>query len=1281
MRGGARVRRARITVLVAWMSLAWLAAAVPPGTAAVSDQAAPAAPAATGVYTEDFATYTAKDYTENAEWDIWARALRLGPIDGTSQTAPAIARDGNGNAVVVWEDDRNGNADIYAQKLDWSGNRLWEADVRVNSDSGTANQRSPGVALDGSGNTIVVWEDSRNGNPDIYAQKLDGSGNKPWAADVRVNSDSGTAEQESSAVAVDRSGSAVVVWHDYRNISNDVYAQKLDGSGSKLWGPDLHVGSVGGVRPNIGGSAAVAVDGSGNAVVVWWSNRNGNADIYAQKLDGTGNRLWGADVRVNSDGGAMFQGSPAVAVDGSGNAVVVWQDDRNGGSDIYAQKLDGSGNKPWAADVRVNSDDGTVQQPAVAVDGSRKAVVVWQDYRSGNSDIYAQELDGSGNKLWAADERINSDSGTTYQGGSAVAVDGSGNAVVVWRDDRNGNSDIYAQKLDGSGDKLWAVDKRINSDGGTADQDYLTVAVDGSGNPIVVWQDDRNSNNDIYAQRLDGSGNKLWGPDVRVNSDGGTAGQYDPTVAVDGSGKAVIVWQDYRNGNPDIYAQEVDGSGTRVWATDVHVSSDNWTAGQQVAAVAADGNGGVIVVWMDGRNNGYDDIYAQWLNGDGNRQWPVDLRVNSDTGAAEQWCPDVAMDGSGNAIVVWQDYRNGNPDIYAQRVTQVGGKGWSADLQVVYPDLFHFPAGTAQSRTVDAMTGDIRTATLTAEYQTNGGSVQFYLTNDGGAHWAQVMPGVTHVFTTSGSDLRWKATLTGDAIWRQRTPLVTGLRIEYSTQATGGDDYESDDTCTAAKPIAVNGAPQQHSFHQPADADWAWFQAQAGTRYVIQTGNTGPNADTVLELYNACGQPPTQSDDNAFAPGSVILFQPPASGSYYLKVSQHDPAAYGTGTDYQLSLRAQSSPGVAVIVAGRLRLNDSVQPAINATANLAYRTFLESGLTKDRIYYLNADLSQDADGNGLADDVDGLPTKANVRDAIQSWARARVGLGVPLWLYLMDHGEVDRFYNDVGEQIQADELNLWLSNLEAATGCDQITVIIEACFSGSFIDTYQVGQYGLYQVSGPNRVVVTSTSSRWWAYGPSGPSPTYFSSGFFRALGRQGGNQSVWDSFLAGQAEVYAAGQVCADYSCQKPWLDDTGDQLSDARDGLLARSRGLAGSLGGSIIPTIDWVQAGEVDASGRATVRAQVRDDGSVTRVWVRVFAPSFVPPTSPDGSIPVIQVPERELAAVGSDVYQVEYDGFTERGAYQVVVYAVDDEGNSALPRWVWVGQQVYLPLVLR
>ena len=1392
--------------------------------------AAPAVPPDTGVYEEDFSTYSYKDYVENTEWDIWAHTLRLARPDAISQDSPAIATDGSGNTVVVWEDDRNGDSDIYAQKLDANGNRLWVTDVRINSDSGVADQWYPAVAMDENGNAIVVWEDYRNGNLDIYAQRLDASGNRLWTVGVRVNSDGGTKSQGNPAVAMDTGGNAVVVWRDSRSGKSDIYGQKLDRNGSKLWAVDVRVNSDSGTASQL--YPAVAVDRSGNAVVVWRDDRNGDSDAYAQRLDGSGNKVWAVDVRVNSDSGTGCQGDSAVAMDGGGNAVVVWSDDRNGHDDIYAQKLNGnggklwtvdvrinsdsriasrfapavavdrsgnviivwedhnsghgeicaqrldpSGNWLWAANVRVNSDSGTAGQwcPAVvvvedgnavvvwydspngnrdictqkldasgsklwaadvrvngdsgaayqreavvAIDGDEDGIVVWEDGRSGAQDIFAQRLDGSGNQLWAADVRVHSDSGTAYWNGHAVAMDGSGNAIVVWSDDREGSDNIYAQRLDASGNKLWSADVRVSSYSGVAWQHRPAVAMDGSGNVIVVWEDCRNQCGDVYAQRLDRSGNRLWVDDVRVNSDSGTAVQFwpavsvdgggnavvvwlylqsgttdiyaqkldgsgsqlwavdtrvnsdggtadrrDPTVVVDKNGHAVIVWDDEPNGNKDIYAQKLDGSGSKLWTADVRVNSDSGTASQYDPVVAIDESGNAFLVWEDYRN-GDADIYGQRLDGHGTKLWPVDIPVNSDGGAVDHIHPAVALDENGNAIVVWMDLRNGNADIYAQKINSVGSQVWLADLQMVYPDRFYLPTGTVQSRTVDSVTGNIRSATLTANYQTNSGGVQFYLTNDGGAHWVTTTLGAATLFTTTGSDLRWRAVLSVDPIWHRRTPVVNSLRIEYSTQVPYADDYEPDDGCLfQAHPIAANGAVQAHTFHQEGDADWVWFDVISGTTYIVETYNLGTRAQTVAEPHRTCDAPPAGTG-RPFGNGYTFSFTAAQTGRYYVKVYNHTPSVYGQDTDYTLSVRAVRPSAVAIVVAGHDGAN-SYQDNILYAADRAYRVFLNAGLGKANVRYLAPLANHDADGDGV-NDVAGLSTPANVRDAVQDWARERgVALGVPLYVYLVDHGLVDRFKTDgnaLANHVTAGDLNLWLSNLEATTGADNVNVILDACYSGSFIDVTGAGPA---TISGRNRVVIASTTSAWSAYGPGDGRGLYFSNAFFSGLENE---QSLWTSYLAGREAVGHEGVL------QEPWLDDNGDGRSDGLDGALAAGRALRRVAMGGRSPQIEWVSAHDM-------IRAKVEDDSAWVGVKVEVFVPSYEPP-APDGSgtTRIVDVPVVTLAGPDGDgVYKGTY-AFTETGVYRLVAHAEDAEGNLAMPRGVQVCVGcVYLPLVVR
>jgi len=89
---------------------------------------------------------------------------------------------------------------------------------------------------------------------------------------------------------------------------------------------------------------------------------------------------------------------------------------------------------------------------------------------------------------------------------------------------------------------------------------------DGSGDTIITWEDYRGGTHyDIYAQRVNPSGVPQWtanGIAVCTAFDD----QYDPAIINDGSGGAIITWEDWRTGSPDIYAQRVDPAGVPQWA-------------------------------------------------------------------------------------------------------------------------------------------------------------------------------------------------------------------------------------------------------------------------------------------------------------------------------------------------------------------------------------------------------------------------------------------------------------------------------------------------------------------------------------------------------------------------------------------------------------------------------------------------------------------------------------------------------------------------------------------
>lgn len=202
----------------------------------------------------------------------------------------------------------------------------------------------------------------------------------------------------------------------------------------------------------------------------------------------------------------------------------------------------------------------------------------------------------------------------------------------------------------------------MNDDPGTADQLFPSIAVDSSGNAYAVWQDERNGNYDIYFSYRPAGGN--WSANVKVNDDPGAADQYSPAIAVDSLGNAYAVWMDYRNGNYDIYFSYRPAGGS--WDTNVKVNDESGTAAQWYPAIAVDASGNAYAVWDDFRNGNFD-IYFSYRSAGGS--WGANVRVNDDPGTAG-WFPAIAVDSSGNAYAVWDDYRNGdsdtyfNPDIY-----------------------------------------------------------------------------------------------------------------------------------------------------------------------------------------------------------------------------------------------------------------------------------------------------------------------------------------------------------------------------------------------------------------------------------------------------------------------------------------------------------------------------------------------------------------------------------------------------------------------------------------
>jgi len=431
---------------------------------------------------------------------------------------------------------------------------------------------------------------------------------------------------------------------------------------------------------------AITSDGGSGTIIAWQDHRSGNDDIYVQRTNGSSGVMWTVDgVAVSTAGGNQQQ--PQIVGDGNGGAIIVWQDDRNGNNDIYAQRVNSNGAVQWTTDgVVVCTAPFDQFNIALISDGLGGAILTWEDNRSNIvncPDIYAQRINSSGAGLWVANG-VSVCNEASAQHGPRLVTDGSGGAFFTWYDNRAGDYDIYAQRIASAGAEQWTTNGVATCTMAT-DQLNPDICSDGAGGVIIAWYDYRSSTDyDIYAQRQGPGGAVVWVVDGVVMNNNEGYDQINPGIVSDGAGGAIVVWQDYITGTTsDIYAQRVASAGAVVWtATGVIICT---APGDQTnPQIVTDGNSGAFITWEDYRNITSSDIYAQRIAGNSEINWPATGYVICGADGNQSF-PTMASDGSNGTILAWQDSRNGNWDIYAEGFG-IFGTGIEEGTPVVFID-------------------------------------------------------------------------------------------------------------------------------------------------------------------------------------------------------------------------------------------------------------------------------------------------------------------------------------------------------------------------------------------------------------------------------------------------------------------------------------------------------------------------------------------------------------------------------------------------------------------
>ncbi|HPG40019.1 MAG TPA: FlgD immunoglobulin-like domain containing protein [bacterium] len=538
------------------------------------------------------------------------------------QVFPALAMNEQGEFIVTWQDARNSQGadvdyfDIYFQRFDSTGAAVG-TNILVNDDNSMVGQFNPDVAVNANGQAIVVWQDNRfeRGKDAIYYQQYDAQNNARGVNRI-VHTGNNALPQTNPHVISNETGQFTIIWQDCRDgaLNQDVYYQYFDAAGiavtlSQKANDDT--GSADQLQP------AVAVDGQGGYIIAWVDERNAGQesfqlyDIYFQQYNASGNPL-GPNRRVNDNASSIRDPfPPAVAADAEGNFVIAWTDSRVHSWDIYCQRYNASG-ETLGENTLVNNDDnydGDERSPAIAMNPRGDYVIAWTFYYGWDCVIQYQVFDDRGRRV-GDNHPIEHSIGGDWP---AVAMDDSGRFAIAWyRDayyDINGVvtiiSDVYTQIFDAEGNPLGKACK-VN-DVTTGKRGAPAMAMNNVGEFVLAWQDNRNGTQDIFFQRYDANNNAI-GANQKANDNGGLAAPYSPAVVLNNSGDFVLIWADERL-EPQtalLTGQYINADGSR--------NGENFVISESLYSLlpaAAANPDKIVFVWQDNRRSKGFDIYAK----------------------------------------------------------------------------------------------------------------------------------------------------------------------------------------------------------------------------------------------------------------------------------------------------------------------------------------------------------------------------------------------------------------------------------------------------------------------------------------------------------------------------------------------------------------------------------------------------------------------------------------------------------------------------------------------
>jgi Bacterial Ig-like domain len=416
---------------------------------------------------EDFSSsFTVRD-------GVWSKQLLVENATGTLNrrlVSPAI--DGDGNVLVVWGQSKAGENFSSVFGRYFSPGEGFGEPFEIDQAQVACDDLS--VGMNAEGEAVVAWTESHAGAEQVWARRL--SQGELGPAPVRV--DAVAANQISATVsAVSATGEAHILWsfNDSGVTKENILANRAPADGAFLPTPDI-IYNYGDALSEPG----VAFDSDGNGFVFFAFDAD-NTSATAGKLYSrrylAASGQWGNGSPIDGSEGIDLYNPPAAVTDEEGGARAVFA----GGEDVKVVTFSKAGGFGVAAPIdALNVSPSSV--PKLASNGSQ-FLACWYQSASSTKNAYSALSDGG--DFAAPELRSNGDLQVSYYGNAVCGLDRQSNGLVLFEQvNAAGTVDLAFGRLVGINGE-WSDGSLINSLEGNYQDPRIAVAPNGIA--VAAW--------------------------------------------------------------------------------------------------------------------------------------------------------------------------------------------------------------------------------------------------------------------------------------------------------------------------------------------------------------------------------------------------------------------------------------------------------------------------------------------------------------------------------------------------------------------------------------------------------------------------------------------------------------------------------------------------------------------------------------------------------------------------------------------------------------------------